>query len=67
MMMKYDMIIGAGLTVLSLLILVMAESALIEATSTTQEAREQIEMMRMQMANAPTLQEPVHVRASREQ
>lgn len=65
-MMKYDIMIGAGLAVLSLLVLVMAESALIEATSTTQDAKEQIAMMRMQMANVPNFQEPVRVRATRE-
>ena len=65
-MMKYDIMIGAGLAALSLLVLVMAESALIQATSTTQEAKEQIAMMRMQVANTPNFQEPVRVRASRE-
>lgn len=65
-MMKYDIMIGAGLAALSLLVLVMAEHALIQATSTTQEAKEQIAMMRMQVANTPNIQEPVRVRASRE-
>ena len=51
--MKYDIMIGAGLAALSLLVLVMAEHALIQATSTTQEAKEQIAMMRMQVANTP--------------
>lgn len=64
--MKYDIMIGAGLAALSLLVLVMAESALIQATNTTQEVKEQIAMMRMQVANAPDFQEPVRVRASRE-